>query len=66
MPQSLRDILDIKTTGEWLGAMLAAVIPEIYTGIKIPTNPADRDCQVLGAKALKTGNWTDLVNGCFR
>jgi hypothetical protein len=46
--------------------LLAAVLPEINTGIKIPTNPADRDCQILGAKALKTGNWTDLVNGSLR
>jgi len=42
--------------------LLAAVLPEIYTGIKIPTNPADFDFQILGAKALETGNWTDLVN----
>jgi hypothetical protein len=35
---------------------------EFYTGIKIPTNPADCDCQILGAEALKKGNWTDLVN----
>jgi hypothetical protein len=46
--------------------LLAAVLPEIYTGIKIPTNPADWDCQILGSKALKTGNWTDLVNDRFR
>jgi hypothetical protein len=39
------------------------VSPEIHAGIKIRTNPADRDCRILGAKALKTGNWTDLVNG---
>jgi hypothetical protein len=26
---------------EWLAAFLAAVLPEIHTGIKIPTNPAD-------------------------
>jgi hypothetical protein len=48
--------LDTETSREWLGARLAAVVPEIYAGIEIPTSPADRYCQILGAKALKTGN----------
>lgn len=46
--------------------MLAAPLPEICTGIKIPTNPAVWYCQILGAKALKTGNLTDVVHGCYR
>jgi hypothetical protein len=31
----------MKTSKEWLAALLAAVLPEIHTGIKILTNPAD-------------------------
>ena len=37
---ALRDKLGMNFTCEWLWALLAAVLPEIYTGIKIPTNPA--------------------------
>ncbi|MFZ2393424.1 MAG: hypothetical protein WAW68_13520 [Rhodoferax sp.] len=33
----------MNSSWEWLAALLAAVLPEIYIGIKIPTKPAD--CQ---------------------
>jgi hypothetical protein len=35
------DNLGMNSSCEWLAALLAEVLPEIYTGIKIPTNPAD-------------------------
>lgn len=35
------DILVTKISQKWLAAWLVAVLAEIYTGIKIPTNPAD-------------------------
>jgi hypothetical protein len=63
---ALRDNLNTNFSWEWLGALLAAALPEIYTGIKTPPNPAACDCQILGANALKTGNWTDLVNDRLR
>jgi hypothetical protein len=31
----------MKFSRKWLAALLAAVLPEIYPGTKIPTNPAD-------------------------
>jgi hypothetical protein len=31
----------MKTSKEWLAVLLTAVLPEIHTGIKILTNPAD-------------------------
>jgi len=46
----LRDKLDIKSSSEWLAASVSAVLMDSYTGIKIPTNHADRFRPILGGK----------------
>jgi hypothetical protein len=40
---------------EWLAALLAAVLPEILTGIKIPTNPADCLQAILATNGQSIG-----------
>ena len=44
----------MRSSSEWLTAWLAAVLPEIYTGMKIPTNPATGSQPILGANRPST------------
>jgi hypothetical protein len=41
------DILDMTFSCNWLGASPATDLPDLFTGIKIPTNPAARLLAIL-------------------
>ena len=47
---ALRINLDMKSLLKWLVALVFAILLGFYTGIKIPTNPADRFALILGGK----------------